>query len=135
MQKKKNTNLLPQVLSSLLRASPQPSLCLFPMQIRWTQRVSVFPVGLVGRFGVSSPVVHRGRVVGFHDSYMSGRKFAVDMAGFAVNLDLVLRARSLMPYRLGMQETRFLENLNVTVQDLEPLASNCTEVRTTTKAD
>ncbi|XP_040067070.2 galactosylgalactosylxylosylprotein 3-beta-glucuronosyltransferase 2 [Ixodes scapularis] len=96
-------------------------------EIRWVRKVGVLPVGLVGRFGVSSPVVVAGRVVGFHDSFDSGRTFPVDMAGFAVNLRLVLDGQPDMPYVLGMQETRFLESLNVTTAQLEPLARNCTQ--------
>ena len=54
---------------------------------RQTRTVSVFPVGLVGKFGLSSPVILRGTVHTFYDSYDSGRTFKVDMAGFAVNLE------------------------------------------------
>ncbi|XP_050738187.1 galactosylgalactosylxylosylprotein 3-beta-glucuronosyltransferase P-like isoform X2 [Eriocheir sinensis] len=39
------------------------------LQIRRTQRASVFPVGLILRLGVSSPVVRGGKVVGFHDAF------------------------------------------------------------------
>ncbi|CAN8006792.1 unnamed protein product, partial [Ixodes hexagonus] len=98
-------------------------------EIRWVRKVGVFPVGLVGGYGLSSPVVAEGRVVAFHDAYDAGRSFRVDMAGFAVNLRLVLRAADSldMPYVLGMQENRFLKSLNVTMADLEPLARNCTQ--------
>lgn len=97
-------------------------------QITQVRKVGVFPVGLVGGFGISSPVVSRdGRVTGFHDAY--DRRFAVDMAGFAVNLQLVLSAEQpQMPYKLGRLETAFLESLGVALKDLEPLANNCTEV-------
>ena len=53
---------------------------------RSTQTVSVFPVGLVGKFGLSSPIVVNGSVTGFYDAYNGGRTFKVDMAGFAVNV-------------------------------------------------
>ena len=48
--------------------------------------VSVFPVGLVGKFGLSSPVVVDGKIKGFYDAYNGGRTFKVDMAGFAINV-------------------------------------------------
>ena len=55
----------------------------------------------------------------------------MDMAGFAVNLQLFLRhpsaSFSLMA-GIGMQESHFLSHL-VRVEDLEPKARNCTEVR------
>lgn len=47
----------------------------------------MFPVGLVGGYSVSAPVLDKeGRVVGFYDAWPAGRKFQVDMAGFAVNV-------------------------------------------------
>ena len=56
------------------------------MQIRTTRTVSFFPVGLVGNLGVSSPIVRDGKIVGFFDGWIGNRVFAVDMAGFAVNI-------------------------------------------------
>ena len=53
---------------------------------RTTRTVSVFPVGLVGKYGLSSPVVRNGSVHTFYDAYNGGRTFRVDMAGFAVNI-------------------------------------------------
>lgn len=31
-------------------------------EIRTTNKISMFPVGLIGEYGVSSPVVHKGKV-------------------------------------------------------------------------
>ncbi|XP_070395754.1 galactosylgalactosylxylosylprotein 3-beta-glucuronosyltransferase S-like isoform X1 [Dermacentor albipictus] len=99
-------------------------------QITQVQRVGVFPVGMIDQQNFSSPVVSPdGRVVGFHDPYGAARAFRVDMAGFAVNMSLVLSsANPTMPYKRGHLETAFLESLGVTINDLEPLANNCTEV-------
>ena len=36
--------------------------------------VSVFPVGLVLKYGVSSPILKDGRVTGFYDAFQAGRK-------------------------------------------------------------
>ncbi|XP_070395755.1 galactosylgalactosylxylosylprotein 3-beta-glucuronosyltransferase S-like isoform X2 [Dermacentor albipictus] len=98
--------------------------------ITQVQRVGVFPVGMIDQQNFSSPVVSPdGRVVGFHDPYGAARAFRVDMAGFAVNMSLVLSsANPTMPYKRGHLETAFLESLGVTINDLEPLANNCTEV-------
>ena len=61
-------------------------------QIRYTKKVSMFPVGLVTRFGLSSPVVDdRGVVVDFFDGWVANRKFPVDMAGFAISVQLLLQ--------------------------------------------
>ena len=58
--------------------------------MRETVKVSMWPVGLVTSFGVSSPIVKNGRVVGFYDGWNGLRKFPVDMAGFAINMDMFL---------------------------------------------
>ncbi|XP_037516351.1 galactosylgalactosylxylosylprotein 3-beta-glucuronosyltransferase S-like [Rhipicephalus sanguineus] len=98
-------------------------------EIRWTQAVSVFPVGSMKITGFSSPVVVDGSVVGFHDPYLHKRRFAVDMAGFAVNLRLLINNTNIsMPHMEGRQETEFLESLNVSLSDLEPLCENATKV-------
>jgi hypothetical protein len=41
----------------------------------------MFPVGLVGRYKVSSPIVKNGTLIGFYDGWIGGRKYPVDMAG------------------------------------------------------
>ena len=38
-------------------------------EIRRTQLVSVFPVGLILKFGVSSPIVRDNMVTGFYDAF------------------------------------------------------------------
>ena len=50
--------------------------------------MSVFPVGLILKYGVSSPIVKNGKVTGFYDAFQAGRQFAMDMAGFAVSVKL-----------------------------------------------
>ena len=56
--------------------------------------------------------------------------FAMDMAGFAVNLELILKhsnAEFPLRVRRGELETDFLTQL-VTRDQLEPRANNCTKV-------
>ena len=55
-----------------------------------TRRVSAFPVGLVTQTGLSTPLVRDGAVVGFYDGWIGGRTFPMDMAGFAVSVQLLL---------------------------------------------
>ena len=50
----------------------------------------MWPVGLVTKVGLSSPVVKNGVVVDFYDGWIANRKFPVDMAGFAVSIKLLL---------------------------------------------
>lgn len=98
-------------------------------EIRYTKKVSMFPVGLIGLYAVSSPIVRHGEVIGFFDSWPASRLFPVDMAGFAVNLDyLALSPNATMPYHEGHEEDGFLRSLGLTISDIEPKASNCTEV-------
>ncbi|CAL9694205.1 unnamed protein product [Knipowitschia caucasica] len=105
------------------------SLQLF-QEMRSTQKVSVWPVGLVGAMKYESPVVQGGQVVGFHTGWRPSRPFPVDMAGFAVSLRLLLErpeARFHGDAAQGFLESSLLQGL-VTVDELEPRADNCTKV-------
>ncbi|XP_050426846.1 galactosylgalactosylxylosylprotein 3-beta-glucuronosyltransferase S-like [Adelges cooleyi] len=98
-------------------------------EIRTTKKISMFPVGLVGEYGVSSPIIDKGKVVGFFDSWPAKRKFPVDMAGFAVNVQLIFQhPYATMPYQVGFEEDRFLMALGVRLEDIEPKAENCTKI-------
>ena len=102
-------------------------------EIRWTKKVSMFPVAFVGPMSdkgqqFSSPIVQEGKVVGFSDPWFGMRKFPVYTAGFAVNIDLVKKHRPKIPYIKGYEDTSFLENMKLAYGDIEPLANGCTEV-------
>lgn len=102
-------------------------------QIRTTKKVSVFPVGLIGKQSFSSPIVVNGMVVGFADPWFERRKFSIDMAGFAASVDFILASNrsadvAEMPYKVGFEEDFFLKSLNLEMKDLEPRAWNCTEI-------
>ena len=90
----------------------------------------MFPVGLVTQLGLSSPIVREGSIVGFYDGAIKGRKFPVDMAGFAVGIEfLASKPLTMMPFTFGEEEEGFLSQLNITYSDIELLADNCTKVR------
>ncbi len=100
-------------------------------EMRDTKVVSMFPVGLLPTLGLSTPIVSSktGKIIGFHDPFIGRRKFAVDMAGFAVNLQFFLQQKkATMPYKVGYEEDYFLKSLGVKIWQLEPKANNCTEV-------
>ena len=79
-------------------------------EIRRTARVSVFPVGLVLKYGVSAPIVRGGAVTGFYDAFQAGRVFAMDMAGFAVSVKLFKsRPKATFPAKVSLLE----ENVKV----------------------
>ncbi|XP_072311420.1 galactosylgalactosylxylosylprotein 3-beta-glucuronosyltransferase 3, partial [Eucyclogobius newberryi] len=105
------------------------SLQLF-QEMRSTQKVSVWPVGLVGAMKYESPVVQEGKVVGFHTGWRPSRPFPIDMAGFAVSLRLLLAHADACfdgEAPQGFLESSLLQGL-VTVNELEPKAVNCTKV-------
>lgn len=100
-------------------------------EIRSTKRVSIWPVAFVGEALVESPVVENGKVVDFIGGFGRYRKFPVDMAGFAINMDYISKNPDVIfsyEHGVGMQETKFLEQLGMSLDDLEPLAHECTEV-------
>ena len=74
----------------------------------------------------------KGKVVGFYEGWVGDREFPIDMAGFAFTVKQ-LKAASVednvvMPYSNSDQENGFLQRLNVSIKDLQPLAKQCTEV-------
>lgn len=102
-------------------------------QIRRTRTLSFFPVGLIGKLGISSPIVKNGKITGFFDSWLGSRVFAVDMAGFAVAVSTLrsawLRAGGVeMPYKVSYEEDGFLRQLGVSLGEAEALAVNCSVV-------
>lgn len=99
-------------------------------EMRFTKKVSMWPVGLVTKVGLSSPVVNdKGVVVDFFDGWMANRKFPVDMAGFAVSVQLILEKSDVyMPYVPGHEEDGFLKKLDVSPADIEPKANWCTQI-------
>ncbi|XP_046571900.1 galactosylgalactosylxylosylprotein 3-beta-glucuronosyltransferase 2-like [Haliotis rubra] len=100
-------------------------------QMRKTKKVSVWPVGLVGGLRFESPIVKNGKVTGWFTYWKPDRPFALDMAGFAVNLQLFFTYPEVEfsnYVKRGFQESTVLSGMMVTLDDLEPLADNCTKV-------
>lgn len=98
-------------------------------EMRWTKKVSMWPVGLVTQLGLSTPIVRNGSVVGFYDGWIAKRKYPVDMAGFAVNVAFMhSRPNVTMPYQPGYEEDGFLRSLNINLKEVEPKADNCTKI-------
>ncbi|KAM9834307.1 galactosylgalactosylxylosylprotein 3-beta-glucuronosyltransferase 3 isoform 1-T7 [Syngnathus typhle] len=99
-------------------------------EMRSTQQVSVWPVGLVGGMKYEKPVVEGGKVVRFHVGWRPSRPFPMDMAGFAVSLKLLLAnpdSRFDGNAPIGFLESSLLQDL-VTMDELEPKADNCSKV-------
>ena len=86
--------------------------------MRKTRSLSLFPVGLVTKTGVSSPIVRSGKIVGFFDGWIANRKFPVDMAGFAVSVQTLKKVQAKlgkleMPFTPGYEEDGFLRQLEI----------------------
>jgi len=96
------------------------------------QRVGVWPVGLVGGLMVEKPICDNvtNKVIGFNAAWKPDRPFPLDMAGFAINLELLLKhTDAWFSYDVqgGYQESEILRQI-VTKDQLEPLADCCTKV-------
>ncbi|XP_055614700.1 galactosylgalactosylxylosylprotein 3-beta-glucuronosyltransferase P-like [Uranotaenia lowii] len=101
-------------------------------QMRHIRKVAMWPVGLISKYGVSSPIVVNGTITGFYDGWIGGRKYPIDMAGFAVSVRFLLkRPKAEMPFKAGYEEDGFLRSLDpLDLKEIELLASNCTEILT-----
>ncbi|XP_037804625.1 galactosylgalactosylxylosylprotein 3-beta-glucuronosyltransferase P-like [Penaeus monodon] len=98
-------------------------------EMRYTKRVSMWPVGLMGSSGMSTPIIKEGKFVGWYDAYIANRKFPVDMAGFAVSVELIQQVpNASMPFKAGREETGFLESLKISTADIEFKADNCSKI-------
>ena len=97
-------------------------------ELRQTTRVGLVPVGYFSNTGLSSPVVKNGKVVDLLDAWPAGRKWPVDMASLSVNiLYWISRGSPLLePKESHTIETQFLEDMKLTLDDVEPLANNGT---------
>lgn len=95
-------------------------------------RVGVWPVGLVGGLMVEKPVLDpdTAKVLGFNSQWRPERPFPVDMAGFAISVDLLLanpEAKFSYDVERGYQESEILRHVT-TLDKLQPLANNCNRV-------
>ncbi|KAF2902547.1 hypothetical protein ILUMI_03647 [Ignelater luminosus] len=101
-------------------------------EIAKVKKVGVWPVGLVGGLNAEAPIIDQqtGKVSGYRSGWKADRPFAIDMAGFAINLELILaKPHAEFSYKMekGYQESEFLSYFT-TKDELEPLADNCTKV-------
>ena len=101
--------------------------------MRHTNKVSVWPVGLVGKMLYESPILNEdNKVTGWHTYWHPERSFASDMAGFAVSMGLFFhrpKSRFNVYSARGYLESDFISQLGVTLDDLEPKADACKKVK------
>lgn len=93
--------------------------------------VGIWPVGLVGGLLVEKPILNADNVVtGFNAVWRPERPFPIDMAGFAISTDLLLKfSKAVFSYEVerGYQESEILSQITAK-EDLQPLADFCTKV-------
>lgn len=93
--------------------------------------VGVWPVGLVGGLMVEKPILNENNeVIGFNAAWRPERPFPIDMAGFAISTDLLLKfSKAVFSYEVerGYQESEILRQIT-NKEDLQPLANLCTKV-------
>ncbi|KQS43794.1 galactosylgalactosylxylosylprotein 3-beta-glucuronosyltransferase P isoform X2 [Drosophila erecta] len=101
-------------------------------QMRYISKVAMWPVGLVTKTGVSSPIIQEGKLVGYYDGWIGGRKYPVDMAGFAVSVKFLKeRPNAQMPFKPGYEEDGFLRSLAPLADaEIELLADDCRDILT-----
>ncbi|KAH8270518.1 hypothetical protein KR018_011045 [Drosophila ironensis] len=101
-------------------------------QMRYIEKVAMWPVGLVTKTGVSTPIIKDGKLVGFYDGWIGGRKYPVDMAGFAVSVKFLReRPAAEMPFKPGYEEDGFLRSLApLDNSEIELLADECRDILT-----
>ena len=98
----------------------------------------MFPVGLVSKLFVSTPILsYQGQFKGFYEGWGGNRTFILDMAGFAVGVKhFMSKAQpyyskgdiNLMAFKKGYEEETFLQVMNVPPKEVEFLAENCSKI-------
>ncbi|KAF7636770.1 Galactosylgalactosylxylosylprotein 3-beta-glucuronosyltransferase, partial [Meloidogyne graminicola] len=99
---------------------------LFNNYIRKVETIGVWAVGLVGQALVEAPRVENGIITGWDVIVLKERTFAVDMAGFAVNLQLILRSNAAFHRycRNFVPESCFLVQLGIPREMVQPFGWN-----------
>lgn len=100
--------------------------------MRNIKAVGVWPVGLVGGLLVERPKINmQGKVEGWLTVWSPQRPFAIDMAGFAVNVGHFFQQddwKFAYEVEKGYQESIFLQHFVKSLDELEVKAENCTKV-------
>ncbi|KAI6238538.1 Galactosylgalactosylxylosylprotein 3-beta-glucuronosyltransferase [Aphelenchoides fujianensis] len=95
---------------------------LFNQYIRRVKKIGFWAVGFVGAAKVEAPHVVNGTITKWDTIYEPDRKFATDMAGFAVNIRLILNSNASFGKQCNKRnpEDCFIRQLGVNVSDTEP---------------
>ena len=98
--------------------------------MRYTQKVSIWPVSFVGRLLYERPICSNGLVVDWFFYFNKKRKFPTDMASFAINTKyLIDKKAALFPYVSKKNYESIFLNQLVKIEELEGKADDCTKVK------
>uniref|UniRef100_A0AC34FAW7 Galactosylgalactosylxylosylprotein 3-beta-glucuronosyltransferase n=1 Tax=Panagrolaimus sp. ES5 TaxID=591445 RepID=A0AC34FAW7_9BILA len=97
-------------------------LRLFNKFIRNVKTVGIWAVAFVGTALVETPVVKNGKIQAFNVIFNPSRTFATDMAGFAVNLKLIINSKASFHHLCKVYDSEdcFLKQLNITLDKVQP---------------
>lgn len=94
-------------------------------EIRKTKRISIFPVGNLGPYGVEKPIIKEGKIIGW-STYWLSRKFPVDQAGYAFNTELLHKVKDpLWSHDKFAGESEFIVKMIDSPDKMEILCNNC----------
>ncbi|XP_025106424.1 galactosylgalactosylxylosylprotein 3-beta-glucuronosyltransferase I-like isoform X2 [Pomacea canaliculata] len=100
--------------------------------VRKTNNISMWRVGFAGRLLSEGPVCLNGKVTGWRTAWAPRRRYPVDMAGFAIGLDLLAQfpeANLSHEVRAGHLETEFVSLFNIPRSQITPAPDdNCSTV-------
>ncbi|XP_025108527.1 galactosylgalactosylxylosylprotein 3-beta-glucuronosyltransferase 3-like isoform X1 [Pomacea canaliculata] len=100
--------------------------------VRNTTKMSTWKVGIVGGLLEEGPVCVNGKVIGWTTGFSPRRKYPIDMAAFAVGLDLLAQepgANFSHTSESGHLETDFITLFNVSSPDITTAPDgNCSRV-------
>ncbi|CAI5453009.1 unnamed protein product [Caenorhabditis angaria] len=96
---------------------------LFTEYIRNVKKLGMWAVGHAGGGIAANLNVVKGKVIDFDVSWGEWRKFGIDMAGFAIHLDFVLKTDAIFHGKIcgrRTPETCLLEEMHFSRDDIEP---------------
>lgn len=99
--------------------------------MRQTKTVSIWPVGFVGGLRWEGPVCKNDKIVDFRVVFKPNREIPVDMAGFALNAELVVKNPQLK-FDPRIAETGYSESTFLSIvasrNSVESLGDLCNKV-------
>ena len=101
-------------------------------EISSIKTAGVWPVGITGGLKFEGPIeCEHGKVNAWHTAWKPDRPFPLDMAGFAVNTNLIFEYSSAVYSNhvpRGYLESDFLTKLGLSRENVEAKANNCKDI-------